>query len=373
MARPLHAYIDPAAWRHNLAAVRRAAPRARVWSVVKANAYGHGVLRAYEALGDSTDGYALLELDAAVRLREAGFRGPIALLEGLFEASEVAEVLAHRLTVVVHHAEQLRMLDAVPAGSGVDVLVKVNTGMNRLGLTPADFAAAARRLGAHPGVGSLTVMTHFARADDDHGIAGQYEQFRNLADIARFPHCVANSAAILRYPESHCDWVRPGIMLYGVSPFANTVGEEVGLAPVMTLVSRLIAVRTVRAGETVGYGGVYTADRELRVGIVACGYADGYPRHAPTGTPIRVAGCMTRTVGRVSMDMLCVDLTPVPDAGVGTPVVLWGRGNPVERVAEAAGTVGYELLCAVAPRVPLITGTAARAEWAADYDQDKSR
>lgn len=360
MARPLHAVIDPAAWRHNLGVARRLAPATRFWSVVKADAYGHGVLRALAALGDVTDGFALLELEAAVRLREAGYGGPIALLEGLFDPAELETALAHRLTVVVHHAEQARMLEEAPAGSAIDVLLKVNTGMNRLGVQPAEFAATVARLAANPAVGTLTLMTHFARADESVGVGGQLAVWRDLPGVDRYPHCLANSAAILRHPETHGAWARPGILLYGVSPFAGTTGEDFGLQPVMTVESRLIAVRALQAGETVGYGGSYTASRDMRIGVVACGYADGYPRHAPTGTPIRVAGQLTHTVGRVSMDMLCVDLTPVPEAGLGAPVVIWGKGNPVERVAEAAGTIGYELLCALAPRVPLTTRTAAR-------------
>lgn len=358
MARPLRAYIDPDALRHNFSVARRLAPRTRLWAVVKADAYGHGVLRAVEALGDAPDGYALLELDAAVRLRDTGYTGPIALLEGLFDTTELREALEHRLTVVVHHAEQARMLTGLPAGSQLDVLVKVNTGMNRLGLQPDDFAATLAMLEENAAVGRITLMTHFAQADDERGVGWQLDVFNRLPGVEKHDHCLANSAALLRYPETHRAWARPGIMLYGVSPFAGKTGEELGLKPVMTLVSSLIAVRDLAPGETVGYGGVYTASQRVRVGVVACGYADGYPRHAPTGTPVAVAGQPTHTVGRVSMDMLCVDLTAVAGAGVGAPVVLWGRGNPVERVAEAAGTIGYELLCALAPRVPVSTGTA---------------
>jgi alanine racemase len=287
-------------------------------------------------------------------LRESGYRGRIALLEGLFDAHEVKEVLEHRLSIVVHHAEQGHMLRGLPAGSAVDVLLKVNTGMNRLGLQPGEFGDVLTDLQGNPAVGQITLLTHFSQADETRGVGWQLEVLQRLQGIERLPLCLANSAALLRYPETHGDWARPGIMLYGVSPFAGETGADIGLRPVMTLESRLIALRDLSPGESVGYGAVYTAPRRVRIGVVACGYADGYPRHAPTGTPVLVGGKLTGTVGRVSMDMLCVDLTDVPDAGVGTPVVLWGAGNPVERVAEAAGTVGYELLCALAPRVPVV-------------------
>lgn len=353
MTRPIRATIDLDALRHNYAAAQRLAPGTRMFAVVKANAYGHGIERAARALGGIADGFALLEMDAAVRLRESGYRGRIALLEGLFDVHELKEVLEHRLSVVIHHAEQVEMLRGLPAGSGIDVLLKVNTGMNRLGLQPREFAAVLETLKADRAVAAITLLTHFAQADEARGVEWQLEVLRRLPGTAGLPRCLANSAALLRHPQTHGDWARPGIMLYGVSPFAGETGPDIGLRPVMTLESRIIAVRELAAGETVGYGAVYTAAGRTRIGVVACGYADGYPRHAPTGTPVVVAGRPTHTVGRVSMDMLCVDLTTVPEAGVGAPVVLWGGANPVERVAEAAGTVAYELLCALAQRVPV--------------------
>jgi alanine racemase len=234
------------------------------------------------------------------------------------------------------------------------VLLKANTGMNRLGLGPSECVQALERLRRNARVGEITLLTHFADADEARGVGWQLERLRRLPGYGSLPCSLANSAAILRYPETHGDWVRPGIMLYGCSPFPEGVGSESGLKPVMTLESRIIAVQELKAGDEVGYGGAFRAERSMRVGVVACGYADGYPRHAPTGTPIQVAGRMTRTLGRVSMDMLCADLTPVPEAGVGARVVLWGEDAPVERVAAAAGTVGYQLLCAVAPRVRIV-------------------
>lgn len=351
--RPITATIDLSALRHNLAVARRHAPRSQVFAVIKANAYGHGLERAARAFADA-DGFAVVELDAAVRLREMGYTQRIALLEGFFEARELRVMVEHGLATVVHSIEQLRMLDALPAQSGLDVLLKLNTGMNRLGLQPGQFPAALEQLKAHPGVGRITLMTHFATADDTWGVGAQLAVFERVAGAQSLPRSLANSAAILRYPETHADWVRPGILLYGCSPFAECLGADLDLKPAMTLASEIITVRELASGETVGYGRAYVAEGRVRVGVIACGYADGYPRHAPTGTPVLVGGRLTRTLGRVSMDLLCVDLTAIEDARVGTPAILWGEGNPVEKVAEPAGTVGYELMCALAPRVRVI-------------------
>ncbi len=352
MPRPISATISLGALRNNLAVVRRHAPGSRVLAVVKANAYGHGLLRAAQALKDA-DGFALLELDAAVRLREAGCRQRIVLLEGFFDARDLAVLSEYRLGTVVYSSDQLKLLRELPPGSRLDVLLKINTGMNRLGFMPADFQAALSDLQANPGVGQITLMTHFANADDERGVAWQMAGIERLVRGIGLPRSFANSAAILRYPETHCDWVRPGIMLYGSSPFAGAAALELGLRPAMTLASEIIAVQQLKRGDTVGYGGIFTAGRDMRIGVVACGYADGYPRHAPNGTPVAIEGRLAGTVGRVSMDMLCVDLSAVPQAHAGSRVVLWGEGNPVDDVAQAAGTVGYELLCAVAPRVPV--------------------
>ena len=351
--RPLFATIDSGALRHNLEVVRRHAPRSRILAVVKANAYGHGLKRAAAALS-AADGFALLELDDAVRLREAGFAGRIVLLEGFFEPGELPLLLAHRLDPVVHCMDQVAALDLLPAGGMLEVFLKANTGMNRLGFPPSEFPLALERLQRNPRVGGITLLTHFANADAPRGIDWQRERVRRLPGYGSLPTCLANSAAILRYPEAHGDWVRPGIMLYGCSPFPEGTGGEADLKPVMALESSIIAVQELRPGDEVGYGGAFRAERGMRVGVVACGYADGYPRHAPTGTPVLVAGRLTRTLGRVSMDLLCADLTAIPEAGVGSRVVLWGEGAPVERVAAAAGTVGYQLLAALAPRVRIV-------------------
>jgi alanine racemase len=250
--------------------------------------------------------------------------------------------------------EQVRMLEVLPRGSALDVLLKVNTGMNRLGVQRDEFAGALAALEANAGVGRITLMTHFADADDERGVQWQLDELERVAGDKTLPRTLANSAAILRYPETHAQWVRPGIMLYGSSPFADRSAADLDLRAAMTLKSEIIATRTLARGDRVGYGGTYTAERSQRIGVVACGYADGYPRHAPTGTPVAVAGRLTRTVGRVSMDMMCVDLTDIADAQTGAPVTLWGEGNPVEDVAAAAGTISYELMCALAQRVLVV-------------------
>ncbi len=352
MPRPITATIDLAALAHNLGVARRHAPHAKIFAVLKANAYGHGLLRAANALR-AADGFAVLEFDAAVRLRDAGCTQRIVLLEGFFDAREAAAGAARKIAGVVHVAEQFAWMDAL-AGSRLDVLLKINSGMNRLGFAPEAVRGAYEKLQENPGVGKITLMSHFADADGAGGVAAQMAVFeRAVAGIAA-PRSLANSAATLRYPQTHFDWVRPGIMLYGSSPFADRSAAELDLRPVMTLASEIISVCDLRPGDTVGYGGTFRAERPMRIGIVACGYADGYPRHAPSGTPVRVGERMSTTVGRVSMDMLSVDITGMPDAGIGTRVVLWGEGNPVDAVAQAAGTVSYELMCALAARVPVI-------------------
>lgn len=353
MPRPISATIDLAALAHNLGVARARAPHARVFAVIKAAAYGHGLLRAAQALR-AADGFAVVEFDAAMRLRDAGYAHRILLLEGFFDAREAVEGAARRLAAVVHDDAQLPLLDALPAGSRLDVLLKINSGMNRLGYAPDAVRGAYARLQDHPAVGKLTLMTHFADADGPRGVAWQMEAFERAAAGIAAPRCLANSAAILRYPQTHGDWVRPGIMLYGASPFAGQGAAELGLRPAMTLASEIIGICELRPGDTVGYGGTFRAERAMRIGVVACGYGDGYPRHAPSGTPVRVGDRLTATVGRVSMDTLCADITDLPQAGIGTRVVLWGEGNPIDDVAQAAGTVGYELMCALAARVPVI-------------------
>ncbi|MFN3595504.1 MAG: alanine racemase, partial [Thiobacillaceae bacterium] len=327
---------DTAALAHNLAVARRLAGRARILAVIKANGYGHGLVRVADALR-AADGFAVLTLDEAAALRSQGYTHPIVLLEGWFHPNELPEIARLRLRPVVHREDQAEVLARARLDNRIDILVKVDTGMHRLGLPPQRVKGVVERLRAAPQVGGITLMTHFASADEPAtGVTEQCARFQAACQGLNLPVTLANSAALLRYPETLGDWVRPGIMLYGVSPFAAQSGEALGLIPAMTLESALIAVQNVRKGEGVGYGPAFVAPRDLRVGVVACGYADGYPRHAGTGTPILVDGRPTRTLGRVSMDMLAVDLSAVPQAHVGSPVRLWGPGLPVEAVAAAA-------------------------------------
>lgn len=353
MPRPIQATIDTQALRHNLLVARRHAGDAATWSVIKANAYGHGLIEAAGALQESTDGFALLDIADAVELREASIRQPILMLEGFFAEDELTLFEEYGLTTVVHCFEQIEMLGRVSLPVQLPVYLKINTGMNRLGFRPEDFPKALASLVQIPHVGDIALMTHFADADGERGIAAALMRFQQLRQGAQLPVSMANSAALLRFPEARGDWVRPGIMLYGSSPFPHLKSAaDLELRPVMTLASEIIAVQQLDPGERVGYGGLFEARSPMRVGIVACGYADGYPRHAPTGTPVLVGGQRTGTLGRVSMDMLAVDLTAMPQAGIGTPVVLWGDGLSADEVAQCAETVSYELFCGLARRVP---------------------
>jgi len=353
MARPIRARISLSALAHNLAVARRHAPQSKTLAVIKANGYGHGMLRVAEALKEA-EGFAVLALDEALALRQAGYQQKLLLLEGFFEADELLPLAENRITTVVHSEWQIAALEQSKLAQPVEVFLKFNSGMNRLGFRPERVPEMLARLRACPMIGNVTLMSHFATADDTNGIAWQQGVVARLYRELKLPGSFANSAAILRYSEVHADWVRPGIMLYGSSPFAERAAEEIGLQPVMTLESQLIAVQELQPGDRLGYGALFAADKPTRVGIVACGYADGYPRHAATGTPIQVNGQRTGTLGRVSMDMLFADITDIPEAGVGSPVVLWGEGVPVDEVAAAAGTISYELLCALANRVPVI-------------------
>lgn len=350
--RPIAAKIDLGALRGNLAMLRERAGGARIWAIVKADAYGHGLARVLPALA-AADGLAILELDAAIAARERGWSKPILLLEGFFEAAELEIFSCHRLTAVIHHAGQIAMLESARLSTPIDVYLKVNTGMNRLGFAPGEAAGVLSRLRARGGVSAVTLMTHYADADAERGVAEQAAAFEALAARLGVPVSSANSAALLRHPRTLGDWVRPGIILYGCSPFPGEDASSFGARPVMTLTSRIIAVQEVEPGARVGYSGTFIAGEAMRIGIVACGYADGYPRHAPGGTPILVDGVRTRTLGRVSMDMLFADLSGLPKASVGSQVTLWGEGLSADEVATSAGTVSYELLCSLAARVPV--------------------
>lgn len=369
MSRPIQAEIDLAALQHNFFRTQAFTTHSRHFAVVKANAYGHGQVRVARALHQvNANGFATLRIEDALELRQAGLTEPILLLEGLFSYDEVKTALEQQMSVVVHHSEQLHLLQKFvlehPTDTQkIDVFLKINSGMNRLGLPPNDVLNTYLQLKACPIVRDLFLMTHFALADEAEGVQAQMEviywvteQFKqyDLELSTQLRYCLANSAAIMRYPETHFDWVRPGVMLYGSSPFTNQTAAYFDLKPVMTLKSHLIGIQELNAGDRVGYGALYTAQGTMCVGIVACGYADGYPRHAETGTPIMVDGVRTQTLGRVSMDMLCVDLSHIPQAHLGSEVILWGKGLPIDEVAAACGTISYELMCAIAPRVKIV-------------------
>lgn len=361
MSRPTHITLSAAALRHNYALLKSRAPHSRAFAVVKANAYGHGVDFVAKALKDA-DGFATLEIESALRLRQLGITQPILLLEGFFSDDELPLLDRHRLTTAIHSTHQVSSIMKATLAHPLDVFIKINTGMNRLGFVDGGARHAIGMAAGGRNFGDVTLMTHFASADGKLGVAPAMRHFSEWEKVARdafgakpFQTSVANSAALLRYPETHRDWVRPGIALYGSSPFADETAESIGLQPVMNLESEIIGVQLLEPGDAVGYGGIYVAQKKMRIGIVACGYADGYPRHAPGdnkhGTPVLVGGKRTRTVGRVSMDMIMIDLTDIPQAKEGTSVRLWGENMPIDEVATAAGTVGYELMCAVANRV----------------------
>ncbi len=367
MPRPILATIHTAALQHNLSRARRAAPEAKVWAVVKANAYGHGIERVYAGLSGA-DGFALLDLDEAQRVRALGWRGPVLLLEGVFEMRDLELCSRLDLWHTVHCDEQIDMLAAHKTSQGHRVFLKLNSGMNRLGFTAQRYRTAWARLNALPQVDEISLMTHFSDADGARGIDHQLQVFESSTRELPGERSLSNSAATLGHNEANLasDWIRPGILLYGSSPdFPAHNDAQWDLQPGMTLSSKLIATQSIDKGACIGYGSTFVAEQAMQIGVVACGYADGYPRVCPTGTPILVAGVRTRTLGRVSMDMITVDLTaPLaadPTVGFGSEVTLWGRSSSgevlgVDEVARSAGTLGYELMCALAARVPVVVG-----------------
>ncbi|MBD1550042.1 alanine racemase [Pseudomonas typographi] len=352
--RPARALIDLQALRDNYRFARKLAG-SRALAVIKADAYGHGAVRCAQALHAEADGFAVACIEEALELRAAGVQAPVLLLEGFFEATELALIAEHRLWCVVHSLWQLQAIEQASLSQPIQVWLKLDTGMHRVGLQPGDYAAAYRRLQASGKVSKVVMMSHFARADELGSPASndQTAVFRAATQGLGAETSLRNSPALLGWPQLPSDWVRPGIMLYGASPFEEAQANASRLKPVMTLESKVIGVQQLGPGEPVGYGAQFVTDKPMRVGVVAMGYADGYPRHAPTGTPVWVAGQRSRLLGRVSMDMLSIDLTEVPAATVGSPVELWGRNVLANDVASAAGTIAYQLFCNVR-RVPLV-------------------
>lgn len=368
MPRPIQATIHSEALRQNLARARLAAPDSKVWAVVKANAYGHGIERVFDGLG-AADGFALLDLDEARRVRDLGWRGPVLLLEGVFTARDLELCSRLGLWHTVHCEQQIDWLAAHKTNVPHRIFLKLNSGMNRLGFRPHRYRAAWARLNALPQVEEISLMTHFSDADGPAGVSAQMAVFEAASADLPGERSVSNSAAMLRHMDRQAapqgaalvsDWIRPGIATYGSAPdYPQHDAAHWGLQPTMTLAAHVIAVQDLQAGDRVGYGSSFVADGPMRIGVVACGYADGYPRVCPTGTPVLIEGRRSRTIGRVSMDMLAVDLGPVPAAGFGTEVTLWGRSGDgavlsIDEIAHAAGTVGYELMCALAQRVPVV-------------------
>jgi alanine racemase len=351
----IRARINRAALRANLEVIRARAPASRVMAVVKANAYGHGLVPTAHALSQA-DAFAVARIEEAAALRDSGLEGRIVLLEGVLDMRQLVEAARLGLDLVVHHGPQIELLEAWRGDVLPAVWLKVDTGMNRLGFRPEEFRQAWERLaGLNPPLRALRVLTHLASADepDGHSTAAQLARLGPLLVGLDAELSIANSAAILRSPATHADWVRPGLALYGVSPFGERRGSDFGLRAAMSLLSTVIALRRVPAGERVGYGGTWRAQRDSSLAIVAAGYGDGLPRSLPNGAPVLIGPHRAELAGRVSMDMIAVDITDLPPVGVGDPVELWGERLPVEEIAMAAGTSAYELVCAVSQRVPI--------------------
>ncbi|AFL75610.1 alanine racemase [Thiocystis violascens] len=355
-ARPLRARIHLDAVLHNYRYAKRLAPSARALAVVKANGYGHGAISLARALASEADGFAVACIDEAMELRESGIRNPILLLEGVFAPDEIALADRAGLAMVVHSRQQLEWVLAARPSRPLECWIKLDSGMHRVGLAPGEFAGAHAALADCPHVGNLVAMSHFARADEpEHPYTErQIAVFGQALGGLRIPRSLANSAAILAWPQAHGEWTRPGLMLYGISPLPDGHPLATPLQPAMTLESAILSIRDLEAGEPVGYGGRFVCDRPTRVGVAAVGYADGYPRHARDGTPVAVKGRRTRIIGRVSMDMITLDLTGMADARIGDPVELWGTTIPANEVAQASDTIAYQLFTGIGRRVPLI-------------------
>ena len=361
ISSPTKAVIKFSACQHNLSVAQQAAPDSKCIAIIKANAYGHGMVEIAKALNNA-DAFGVARIDEAIQLREADISQPILLLEGFTCEVELELVRKNNFNSVIHNESQLQLLEQ-STGDAISVTLKIDSGMHRLGFSPDEVENVIQRLEkCEQVIKPFKVMTHLANADDKHDdktlkqIDAFYKSIDSLSkdSLSKTETSIANSAGLLGWPQSHSTWNRPGIMLYGVSPFINNASSEHNLKPVMTLSSKLISVKEVKKGEAIGYSGKYVCEKDMTVGIVAIGYGDGYPRHAKNGTPVLVNGKRCSLLGRVSMDMICVDLSQQPNAKVNDDVVLWGEGLPVEEIAESAETIGYELLCGVTNRVEFI-------------------
>ncbi len=352
MTPAVEAHINLTALAHNLERVRQAASESKIMAVIKANAYGHGMIQVANAL-TAADAFSVARLQEAVQLRQAGINKDIIVLEGFNNTAELKEFSRYDLQATVHQLAQIDLLQRTPLEKSIQVWLKIDSGMHRMGVAPEAVGACWKVLQKIESVLAVRLMTHLASADDrgSEQTNQQLDVFKRVTAGIEAETSIANSAGILDWPQSHGDWVRPGIMLYGVSPFLDSGGKDEGLQPVMTLTSRLIAVRYFKQGDKIGYGASWTCPENMPIGIVSCGYGDGYPRHAVPGTLVMVNGMPTPLLGRVSMDTICVDLRQQPDAEVGDTVLLWGESMPVEKVAQSATTIPYEILCCVTQRV----------------------
>ncbi len=357
MSRPAKVVISLSALRHNFSRIRALAPDSRIMAIVKADAYGHGITRIAQSL-EHADAFGVACLEEAREIRQANIKQRINLLEGPYAGEELVEISELGLDIVVHDISQVEMLEQTQLNKPIDVWLKIDTGMHRLGFLPDLVNDVISRLQQIKSVKDIRLMTHLASANnrDNPMTSEQIQCFSQFTENQNTEKTIANSAAIMAFPDAHVDWVRPGIMLYGVSPFCDSQGPEEGLEPVMTLQSRLITVKQLKAGEPVGYGATWRCPEDMLVGVVAAGYGDGYPRHTKSGTPVLVNGKRVELIGRASMDMLTVDLRSQAQARVGDPVVLWGEGLPVEEIARHADTIPYEVLCAVHKRLEFSYG-----------------
>jgi alanine racemase len=355
MTKRVCAYIDILALQHNLQQVKKIAPQSAIMAMVKANAYGHGLLRTAQALS-AADAFGVATLDEAIHLRDAGIKKPVILMSGFINATELNLAVEKQITPVIHHGDQIERLQRTRLSSPLAIWLKMDSGMGRLGFSAEQLPDIYQQLSSNPDIKKpIGLMTHLACSDqrnNPHTIH-QIELFYKTV-VWSGARSLACSAAIMAWPQTHADWVRPGIMLYGISPFADSTGLEFGLKPVMTLISRLIAVKEIAKGGSVGYGAAWVCDKDTKIGLVNIGYGDGYPRHAKQGTPVLVNQRRCSLVGRVSMDLIAVDLSGHPHVAVSDPVVLWGEGLPIEEVAACADTSGYELVCKVMPRVRFV-------------------